>query len=78
LFKIGLNLAADLSGHSTFYSALFELFGQTIGQWTTLTPLLVEAPGATVETKALEGLPTMTTVQKAIGRVSPHLLSNDP
>ncbi len=81
MFKIGQNLAADLSGRSTFYSALFELFGQTIGQWTTLTAPLVEAPGAEeegmAEANALEGLPTMTTVQKAICRVS-HPLSNDP
>jgi hypothetical protein len=35
LFKIGQNLAADLSGHSTFYS-LFDLCGRAIGQLATL------------------------------------------
>jgi len=33
LFKIGQNSAAELSGHSTFYSALFYLCGRTIGQF---------------------------------------------
>ncbi len=35
LFKIGQNLAADLSGHSTFYS-LFYLCGRALGQLATL------------------------------------------
>jgi hypothetical protein len=36
LYKIGQTPAAALSSHSTFYSALFELYGRTIGQLTTL------------------------------------------
>jgi hypothetical protein len=36
LYKIGKNSAAALSGHSTFYSALVELCGKTIGQLATL------------------------------------------
>jgi hypothetical protein len=34
-FKIGQNSAAGLSGRSTFYSALFDLRGRTIGQLAT-------------------------------------------
>ncbi len=36
LFKIGQNSDADLSGSSTFSSALFDLYGRTIGQLATL------------------------------------------
>jgi hypothetical protein len=36
LFKVVQNSAADLLGRSTFYSALFDLCGRTIGQLATL------------------------------------------
>ncbi len=36
LFKIGQNSAAGLSVRSTFYLALFDLCGRTIGQLTKL------------------------------------------
>jgi hypothetical protein len=36
LFEIGRNSAAELSGRSTFYSAIFDSCGRTIGQLATL------------------------------------------
>jgi hypothetical protein len=39
LFKIGQNSTAELSDRSTFYSALFDLCGRTIGQLAMLREL---------------------------------------
>jgi hypothetical protein len=44
LNKIGHNLAAYFSGHSTFYSAPVELCSRTIGQLATLVIVKVKEP----------------------------------
>jgi hypothetical protein len=49
LFKICQNFAAQLPGHSPFYSTFSDVYGRNIGQLTTLA----EAAGREVTSKSL-------------------------